>query len=60
MKLDANLNVEWTKAIDSKYKTYGADAIQTYDGGYLISGYQKVFNEKYQVITIKTDDKGNY
>ncbi len=58
-KLDANLNQQWTKVIATTYPSYGIDAIPTADGGYFVSGHQKSFNKRYEMIAIKTDASGN-
>jgi hypothetical protein len=58
-KLDANLNQQWTKIINTPSASYGIDVIQTNDGGYFVSGYQKSLNEHFIMMAIKTDASGN-
>jgi hypothetical protein len=60
LKIDANLNVQWSKIIGTTYPSYGVDAIQVSDGGYLVSGHQLSFKEQYDAVVIKTDENGNY
>lgn len=59
LKIDANLNEQWSKLINTTYPSYGIDVLQTNDGGYLVSGHQKSFNKRYEMIAIKTDASGN-
>jgi hypothetical protein len=58
-KLDADLNQQWTKIIKTPAPSYGIDVLQTNDGGYLVSGYQKSLNEHFIMMAIKTDASGN-
>lgn len=60
VKIDANLNVQWSKIVQTTYPSYGVDAIQMDDGGYLVSGHQRSFNNHYDAVIIKTDENGNY
>ena len=41
------------------YQSFGVDAFQTSDGGFVISGHQRSFNSKFNMIVIKTDGEGN-
>ena len=59
VKLDANLGVEWSKIINTTYRTIGVDALQTSDGGYLVSGFQHSLDKRYEALVIKTDSQGN-
>jgi hypothetical protein len=59
LKIDVNLNEQWSKVINTTYPSYGIDVLQTNDGGYLVSGHQKSFNKRYEMIAIKTDASGN-
>jgi hypothetical protein len=59
LKVDANLNEQWSKVINTSFPSYGIDVFQTNDGGYLLSGYQKSFNKNYEMLAIKTDAKGD-
>jgi len=60
LRLDANLNEEWSKILSTTYQAIGVDAIQTPDGGFLVSGYQRSMNEKYEMMVLKTDANGNF
>lgn len=60
LKIDANLNVQWSKIVATEYPSYGVDVIQMSDGGYLVSGHQRSFNNRFSTIFIKTDANGNY
>lgn len=59
LKIDANLNEQWSKSINTTYPSFGVDILPTNDGGYLVSGYQRSFNKNYGMIAIKTDANGN-
>lgn len=59
LKLDANLNEQWSKTIETTYPSFGVEVLQTLDGGYLLSGYQRSFNKNYEMIAIKTDANGS-
>jgi hypothetical protein len=60
MKVNASGNFEWSKSIKTSYPSYGVDAVQTSDGGYYITGYEKTFDKRFNAIVIKTDAHGNY
>jgi hypothetical protein len=60
VKLDANLDVQWSRIINTTYPAYGIDAFEASDGGYLVTGYQKSFNTRYEMMVIKTDANGNF
>ncbi len=60
-KLDASYQLEWMKSYGANYIDHGSCAIQTSDGGYLLTGTASdapVSNGTY-VALIKTDDIGN-
>ncbi len=59
LKIDANLNQQWSKIINTAYPSFGVDVLQTTDGGYLVSGHQKSFNKHFDMVAIKTDASGN-
>lgn len=59
-KIDAALNLQWTKVFETAYQAIGVDALQTQDGGYLVSGHHKSFKDHFEMILIKTDANGNY
>ena len=59
-KVDANLNKQWSKVIQSTYQTIGVDAVPTSDGGYQITGNVKSFDVTDKMILIKTDSNGNF
>ncbi len=59
LKIDANLNEQWSKLINTTYPSYGIDVLQTNDGGYLLSGHQKSFNKRFDMLVIKMDASGN-
>ena len=60
LKLDVNLNEEWSKTIYTTYQSFGVEALQTPDGGYLVSGQHRSMNERFEMMVIKTDANGNY
>jgi hypothetical protein len=59
MKVDASLNEQWSNTYDTDYPSFGVDAFQTKDGGYLISGYHLSYSKNYNMVLIKTDGSGN-
>ena len=60
VKLDANGNLQWTKAIGGPKIEEGYSIIQTSDGGYAIAGYTTSFGEgREDVYVVKLDAKGN-
>ncbi len=59
LKIDANLNEQWSQSINTAYQAYGVDAFQTTDGGYLVSGHQRSFDKIFEMVVIKTDASGN-
>jgi hypothetical protein len=59
MKLNASLNEQWSNSYDTYYPSYGVNAGQTSDGGYLISGQHRSFNNHYDMVLIKTDANGD-
>jgi hypothetical protein len=59
IKLDANLNQQWTNMYDTNYPSYGIDICQTSDGGYLICGHHRSFQNHFDMVLIKTDANGN-
>jgi hypothetical protein len=59
LKLDANLNKQWSNSYITQYPSFGVVGFQTTDGGYLISGYNFSFNKNANMTLIKTDASGN-
>ena len=59
LKLDAGLNEQWSKTFNTTYQSFGVDAFQSADGGYLVSGHERTFNNMYNMLVIKTDASGN-
>ena len=59
-KVDADLNLEWSQTIQSTYPSLGVNAFETTDGGYLITGFSKSFDKRFEPLIIKTDANGNY
>lgn len=59
LKIDANLNTQWSKNYETTFPSFGVDVLETNDGGYLLSGYQKSLNKRYEMFVIKTDANGN-
>jgi hypothetical protein len=60
VKLDANVNLQWTKTIGGESDDWGNSLIQTSDGGYAVAGVTKSFGagEK-DVYLVKLDANGN-
>jgi Domain of unknown function (DUF5122) beta-propeller len=59
-KLDANLNEMWSKSFESIYQAIGSDAVSTPDGGILVAGNIKSFDDSLQMLIIRTDANGSY
>ncbi len=60
VKLDANGNLQWTKAIGGASNDLGYSIIQTNDGGYAIAGYTNSFGAGfYDVYVVKLNAQGN-
>jgi|GEM_PF-2713106 len=59
-KLDANLNQQWSKVIQTTYQSIGIDAVPEADGGFLVTGNLNSFNTNEQIVMIKMDANGNY
>jgi len=60
LKLNADLNEQWSKIIYTTYPSYGVDAMQTSDGGYLVTGFHKTLGKRFEAMVIKTDASGNF
>ncbi len=58
MKVDATGGFQWSRIFNTAYPSIGVDAVETSDGGYLITGYEKALNKKYNAIVIKTGANG--
>jgi hypothetical protein len=60
VKLDAKGNLQWTKTIGGPKDDWGTSLIQTFDGGYAITGYTKSFGAgRADVYVVKLDANGN-
>lgn len=59
LKLDASLNEQWAKTFNTIYQSFGIDAFQSTDGGYVVSGHHRTNDSKYNMLVIKTDESGN-
>jgi hypothetical protein len=60
VKLDANGNLQWTKAIGGPYNDGSQSLIQTSDGGYAIAGTTQSFGAgDWDFYVVKLDAKGN-
>jgi len=60
VKLDANVNLQWTKIIDGASNENGYSIVQTSDGGYAIAGYTtSVGAGNNDVYVVKLDANGN-
>ncbi|MBU0486390.1 MAG: hypothetical protein KKD31_00390, partial [Bacteroidetes bacterium] len=55
VKTDANGNLQWQKAIDIQTWECAYDAIQTFDGGYMVTGYSIGVGS---IFLLKTDSVG--
>ena len=58
MKLNSGLSEQWSNAFDTYFSSNGVKAIQTNDGGYLLSGQHRSFGAHYDMVLIKTDANG--
>lgn len=56
LKTDANGTIVWTKMFDAG--TVGSAVQQTSDGGYIISGFNLVSGNLYDIFLLKTDGSG--
>ena len=61
VKTDASGNPQWTKFYGTGYDEYVSDAIQTDDGGYILTGCFQIqmVNDTSSSYIIKTDSTGN-
>jgi len=60
IKIDSKGNVLWSKTFGGVYSDKFVDAVETYDGGYVIAGITNSFgDEDYDGWLIKTDSEGN-
>jgi len=58
LKLDANFSVQWSKAYNSVYAAFGVDAFELKSGGYFVTGHQRTFNKRFDLMIMKTDENG--
>jgi len=60
VKLDANGNLQWTRAIGGKKEDWGFSLIQTSDGGYAIAGTTTSFSAgEWDFYVVKLNANGN-
>jgi hypothetical protein len=60
MKISANGDIDWVKNYgDDNYEETGGCVQQTTDGGYIIAGSKKTYNNSNDVYLIKTDINGD-
>ena len=60
IKLDSNGNLQWTRTIGGNNTDWGNSAVQTDDGGYIITGITSSFGQgTYDVYILKLDSSGN-
>ncbi len=59
LKLNSSLNKQWSNSFDTYYSSLGINALQTADGGYLLTGQHLSYNNHYDIVLIKTDVNGN-
>jgi hypothetical protein len=55
MKLNANYQTEWSKSFNTTYPSLGIEALPLSNGGYCLIGHQKTFNDKFNIILIKSN-----
>lgn len=60
IKTDANHKQQWMKQINTQSSAWGTDVKQSSDGGFIISAFTQLPNQKFQTLVIKTDANGNY
>jgi hypothetical protein len=58
IKLDSNLNLQWSKGFDPGYDCYFTDVEATYDNGYLLTGVNSVPATYGNLYLVKTDSTG--
>ncbi len=60
IKPDASGKQEWSKAVNTAYPSFGADAMQATGGRYIISGYEGASGKNYNATGIKADANGYF
>ncbi len=59
VKVDSNINFEWSAAIGHEFTEFGHAVKQTADSGYVICGYtNSIGNGNYDAYLVRTDKKG--
>ncbi|PKP31427.1 MAG: hypothetical protein CVT99_08765 [Bacteroidetes bacterium HGW-Bacteroidetes-16] len=59
IKTDSNGDVLWTKTYGGSNREVGFSVQQTFDEGFVITGWSDSFSNSYDVFLIKTDSDGN-
>ena len=59
IKTDENGDTVWTRTYGGEYKDEGYSVQQTFDGGFIITGYKWVENKQNDVYILKTDMNGD-
>ncbi len=60
LKLGNAGNVQWSHTFGGTYFDYGYDAVQTNDGGYIMTGASFSFGNGFSSYTCKSDVNGNF
>lgn len=60
IETDASGDTLWTKAYGGADEDFGSNAKQTFDGGYVLSGYTRSFSAIFEdILVVKTSSSGN-
>jgi hypothetical protein len=59
MKVNSSGRFEWSKTFPARYPALGVDAIEMPGGGYVVSGYEKAFDRKFNAMVIRTNGNGD-
>ena len=60
LKLSNAGTIQWSHTFGGTYFDFGYDAMQTNDGGYIMTGSSYSFGNGYSLYTIKADVNGNF